>query len=115
MSFLGQLGGTLGSVAGNAGEQLLKSLVGTLVCNWFPENSVARYVIGLQGPITERHTMLRAETAMTITSLKSDMELQGAKFTTQAENKRADPTGRLPTVLAAAIILQKKGAPLGKL
>lgn len=93
----------------------IMALLSSLTCNFFRENAVINYEFGLNGPVTDRYTFLEADTNMVLTNYKQALRIHGAPYTTQMENKRAKPDGRLYTILAVVIYKQISGAPEGQI
>jgi hypothetical protein len=91
------------------------SIASSLICTWYKENGILREMYGTQGYFTERGTIIDAESNLDINNMKWNFDITGAPYTDPADNDRANPTGRLPTLIAIAIIIQKRRAKLGEL
>lgn len=88
---------------------LVASAAGSLVCQWFPLCTNIRYRVGKLGYNTQVHTIIRAQSNMKINNMKWEIQLSGAPYTTKVQNERAMPDGRLPTIIAFAIVKVQSG------
>jgi hypothetical protein len=112
--FVGNTAEDLASVGGRATGALLKSIATSLVCRWYQDSAVLRYKVGEAAYNTERHTILNADTNMTIEHMKWKILTQGVYSDEQQYEGR---NGNKPTVVAWALIKQNgnRGAPKGDL
>lgn len=113
MQDLGNIANSGFNLFKNFGLPLMKTIGSSLICQWYKENSVVRMRVGEKGYNPTFLRVIVSKSNMTILNMKWDLRIDGAPASQDAFNQSSVTMGRVPTVIAAGLIVHRTGVQLG--